>query len=65
MVNKLKQYKFSPRTKEEMKAEFAFLFEENTDLEKKINDSDGTHSSSDGNSQEKDHSNASLNIEKN
>ena len=65
MVNKLKQYKFSPRTKEEMKAEFAFLFEESTDLEKKINDSDGTHSSSDGNYQEKDHSNASLNMEKN
>ena len=28
MLNKLKQYKFSPKTKEEMKADFAFLFGE-------------------------------------
>ena len=28
ILNKLKQYKFSPKTKEEMKGEFAFLFEE-------------------------------------
>ena len=28
MLNKLKQYKFSPKTKEEMKADFDFLFEE-------------------------------------
>ena len=25
MINKLKQYKFSPRTKEEMKNDFAFM----------------------------------------
>ena len=35
MISKLKQYKFSPKTKEEMKAEFTFLFEENTEPEKK------------------------------
>lgn len=29
ILNKLKQYKFSPKSKEEMKADFAFLFEEN------------------------------------
>lgn len=28
ILNKLKQYKFSPKSKEEMKADFAFLFEE-------------------------------------
>jgi len=28
ILNKLKQYKFSPKTKEEMKNDFAFLFEE-------------------------------------
>ena len=28
MLNKLKQYKFSPKTKEEMMNEFTFLFEE-------------------------------------
>ena len=28
MLNKLKQYKFSPKTKEEMKSDFEFLFEE-------------------------------------
>ena len=28
MLNKLKQYKFSPRTKEEMKNDFAFIFNE-------------------------------------
>ena len=30
ILNKLKQYKFSPKSKEEMKNDFAFLFEENT-----------------------------------
>lgn len=30
MLDKLKQYKFSPRTKEEMIADFAFLFPENS-----------------------------------
>ena len=35
MISKLKQYKFSPKTKEEMKSEFTFLFEENTEPEKK------------------------------
>lgn len=29
ILNKLKQYKFSPKSKEEMKTDFAFLFEEN------------------------------------
>ena len=32
MLNKLKQYKFSPKTKEEMKADFAFLFGEEVKL---------------------------------
>ena len=36
MISKLKQYKFSPKTKEEMKGEFTFLFEENTESEKKF-----------------------------
>ena len=30
ILNKLKQYKFSPKTKEEMKNDYAFLFEEGT-----------------------------------
>ena len=30
MLNKLKQYKFSPRTKEEMKQDFNFIFDDNT-----------------------------------
>ena len=29
MLNKLKQYKFSPRTKEEMKQDFNFIFDDN------------------------------------
>ena len=33
ILNKLKQYKFSPKTKEEMKADFAFLLDENTQSE--------------------------------
>lgn len=32
ILNKLKQYKFSPKSKEEMKADFAFLFEENNQV---------------------------------
>lgn len=32
MLNKLKQYKFSPRTKEEMKNDFAFMFNEEKPL---------------------------------
>lgn len=33
IISKLKQYKFSPRSKEEMKSEFNFLFEENTSID--------------------------------
>ena len=40
MLNKLKQYKFSPRTKEEMIAEFDFLFEENLEVKKDDNNKD-------------------------
>ena len=31
ILNKLKQYKFSPKSKEEMKNDFTFLFEEKTE----------------------------------
>lgn len=34
MLGKLKQYKFSPKSKEEMKNDFTFLFEENVDKPK-------------------------------
>lgn len=41
MLSKLKQYKFSPKTKEEMKSDFAFLFEEeNTKNEKEPTNND-------------------------
>ena len=46
ILGKLKQYKFSPKTKEEMKADFAFLFEENgQQLEQSTSNNDKSNES--------------------
>ena len=44
ILNKLKQYKFSPKTKEEMKADFAFLLDENTQSETTSNNNGESNS---------------------
>ena len=50
ILGKLKQYKFSPRTKEEMKDEFNFLFEEEVKAENKNSENtDGQSGSGDNN----------------
>lgn len=52
MLNKLKQYKFSPRSKEEMKADFDFLFnEEMQKVDESKNADDSNNSNSNNQSQ--------------
>ncbi len=59
MLDKLKQYKFSPRSKEEMKADFQFIFEDNVvekkdeQDEKNDNDKDNKPDAKDNNNEDK------------
>ena len=50
ILSKLKQYKFSPKSKEEMKADFAFLFDENN-AESTSTSSDAKGDNTSGNDQ--------------
>lgn len=63
MLNKLKQYKFSPKTKEEMKADFDFLFNEEIPVDNNVDNDDKKENDNNSNSSIENTTEATPNVE--